>query len=117
MYLNQGNATFQEATAESGLDLEAGSSTSAAMADFNGDGNLDLALANTGEQGNTFYANDGQGTFQQATTASGIGVASNSVAMVTADFNNDDSPDLYVVNANLPDQLYLNNHPNGSGCW
>ena len=49
--------------------------------------------------------------------ASGIGQATNSVALVTDDFNNDGSPDLYVVNANLPDRLYLNNHPNGTECW
>jgi hypothetical protein len=77
------------------------------VADFNDDGYLDLAVANTGEQANSFCANDG-GRFQQATPASGIGQATNSVALVTADFNNDGSPDLYVVNANLPDQLYLN---------
>ena len=80
-------------------------------------GSLDLAVANKGGELNVLYLNDGTGYFQKATDLSGIGAASNSVAIATADFNNDASSDLYVVNANLPDQLYLNNGPNGAGCW
>jgi hypothetical protein len=117
LYLNQGDGTFQDGTAGSGLDTNVGSSTGAAVADFNGDGSPDLVVANTGEQANRLYLNNGNGSFRQATAASGIGEATNSVAIVADDFNNDGSPDLYVVNANLPDQLYLNNHPNGAACW
>lgn len=43
------------------------------------------------------YLNDGPGYFQKATDLSGIGAASNSVAIATADFNNDGSSDLYVL--------------------
>ena len=117
LYLNQGNGAFQDGTASLGLGADKGASTWAVGADFNSDGHLDLAVANTGEQANSFYANDGNGHFRPTTPASGIGQATNSVALVTDDFNNDGSPDLYVVNANLPDQLYLNNHPNGAECW
>lgn len=117
LYLNQGDGTFQNGTAASGLGNSLDSSTSAAVADFNGDGSLDLVVANTGKQDNALYLNDGAGHFQPATDASGIDEASNSVAVATADFNNDGSADLYVVNANLPDQLYLNNRPNGAECW
>jgi len=76
-----------------------------------------LAAANKGGELTMLYLNDGPGYFQKATDLSGIGAASNGVAIATADFNNDASSDLYVVNANLPDQLYLNNGPNGAGCW
>ncbi len=46
-FLNQGGGRFQESTAEAGLASETGS-TSLALADVNGDGSLDLYVANYG---------------------------------------------------------------------
>jgi hypothetical protein len=117
LYLNNGNGTFVDGTTASGLGQQTGSSTSAMVADLNGDGTLDLAVANTGEQTNWLYLNDGRGRFRQTIDPSSVGAKSNSVALASADFNNDGGADLYVVNANMPDALYLNNHPNGAGCW
>jgi len=38
-------------------------------------------------------------------------------AAVAADFDDDGAADLFIVNDNLPDQLYLNNLPYGQNCW
>jgi hypothetical protein len=46
-FLNQGGGRFRESTAEAGLASETGS-TSLALADVNGDGSLDLYVANYG---------------------------------------------------------------------
>ncbi len=47
-FINEGGGRFRDATAECGLTSDTGS-TSLAMADVNGDGSLDLFLANYGE--------------------------------------------------------------------
>src|ERR1043166_2586446 len=48
-FLNEGNGHFRNATAEWGLNTNALGSTSVALADLNGDGTLDLFVANYGE--------------------------------------------------------------------
>jgi type II secretory pathway component GspD/PulD (secretin) len=70
---------------------------SIAVADFNADGKLDLAVANQGDDTVSLLLGNGDGTFQSQTTLpSGIGPD----AIVTADFNRDGKPDLAVANFN-----------------
>ncbi len=76
-----------------------GNPLSVAVADFNGDGALDIAVGvtNTGSGDLVqVWLNDGNGNFTQSssTYASGAGP----VAMVVADFNKDGYPDLAIVN-------------------
>ena len=61
-------------------------------ADFNRDGNADLALAGNGDGALVMvvYGN-GNGTFQALTT---IGTTTTASGVVTDDFNNDGNPDL-----------------------
>lgn len=70
-----------------------------AVGDFNGDGNLDLAIAagggGTGNEVSVLLGN-GDGTFQTPTSYT---VGTNPVAIATADFNNDGKLDLAVVNS------------------
>lgn len=89
--LGNGDGTFQ-----SGLNYSVALNPEAIVAaDFNCDGKLDLAVANTGSgQINLLYGN-GNGTF---TTGPNLQTQKNPVAMVTADFNQDGIPDLAVLN-------------------
>ena len=69
--------------------------SSIAVADFNGSGNLDLAVTNEGDSTVSLLLGNGDGTFQtQTTVATGIGPD----AIATADFNQDGKPDLAVAN-------------------
>jgi len=70
---------------------------SLAAADFNGDGNLDLAVANAYSDTVTILLGDGKGGFIPA-SGSPITVGSGSSAVVTGDFNDDGIPDLAVAN-------------------
>ena len=56
------------------------------------------------------YRNDGDGTFTDVTSSSGIGKASGSYAMtsVAADFNGDGWPDIYVACDSTPSFLFVN---------
>jgi hypothetical protein len=67
-----------------------------AAADFNGDGALDLAVANDSDAGFSLFMGAGDGGF-----LSRIDIASGTFhqSLVIADFNGDGAPDLAVVNA------------------
>ena len=65
--------------------------------DFNGDGNLDLAVANMFGNGLTILLGNGHGTFTPA-AGSPIAVGVNPVSFAIGDFNGDGKLDLAVTN-------------------
>jgi hypothetical protein len=95
--LGNGNGTFQTAKKYAAGFLP----SSLAVGDFNGDGKVDLAVANyygtrTGDDGNvSILAGNGDGTFQAAVDYA-AGTHPESVAV--ADFNGDGRVDLAVAN-------------------
>jgi hypothetical protein len=68
-------------------------------ADFNGDGQPDLAVVNTGGYNVSILLGNGDGTFQTA-VGYGVGLSPNSIAV--ADFNHDGKLDLAVGNSGCP---------------
>jgi FG-GAP-like repeat/Putative Ig domain len=68
-------------------------------ADFNGDGNLDLAVANLNDATLTILLGNGDGTFTPA-TGSPVAVGGGPDALATADLNSDGKLDLVVANQN-----------------
>ena len=75
--------------------LPVGSPESAAVGDFNGDGKLDLALANYYGQTVSILLGDGKGNFTLASSPP-AGIYADSVAV--GDFNGDGKLDLAVAN-------------------
>jgi hypothetical protein len=67
-------------------------------ADFNGDGILDLAVANSGDNTVTLLMGNGDGTFTPANASAPTGNAPN--AMAVGDFNGDGNLDLAITNYN-----------------
>lgn len=75
--------------------LQSGNAPSAvAEADFNGDNELDLIVANRTDDTATIYTSDGAGGF----TTSTVAVGTEPVAVYVADLNNDARPDALTVN-------------------
>jgi hypothetical protein len=68
----------------------------AAVGDFNGDGHLDLAITNGGDNALSILTGNGDGTFQTQQTFP-VGSTPGGVALL--DVNGDGAPDLVVANA------------------
>ena len=93
--LGNGDGTF---TAGQTPTFATGSSpVGIVTADFNGDGKLDLAIANYYGNSVTILLGNGDGTFTPA-TGSPITVGINPIAVTSADFNSDGKVDLVVAN-------------------
>jgi type II secretory pathway component GspD/PulD (secretin) len=96
--LGNGDGTFKEAP---GSPFATGHHPSAALvADFNGDGNLDIAVANQADNSITLLQGDGAGNFKPFPNSPFIlpNGEQGPVAMVTAAFRNNGKPDLAVLN-------------------
>jgi hypothetical protein len=74
------------------------------LSDINGDDNLDVVIATNGQ--NVVHQGLGDGTFAAASTLSAR--TENTVAIVSADFNNDGLKDIVFSNRTAPTQIHLN---------
>ncbi len=111
LFNNQGDGTFLDATGYAGVG-DGGDGRSAAWADYDNDGLLDLYVVNLGQH-NKLYRNQGNGTFVDAAFPpvddSGFGECA-----VWGDYDNDGWVDLYLVN-NDANKLFRN--LGSSGGW
>ncbi len=77
------------------------------IGDIDGDGFDDLYVCQPGGLPNRLYRNRGDGTFEDITEASGVGVLENTACALIVDVDNDGRQDLIVVRATGP-MLFLN---------
>jgi Flp pilus assembly protein TadD len=77
------------------------------VGDIDGDGFDDLYVCQPAGLPNRLYRNRGDGTFEDITDASGVGLLENTACAIFADFSNNGRQDLIVVRANGP-LLFLN---------
>jgi len=77
------------------------------VGDIDGDGYDDLYVCQPGGLPNRLYRNRGDGTFEDITQSTGIGVIENTACALFVDIDNDGHQDLIVVRANGP-LLFLN---------
>ena len=113
VYHNNGNGTFTEVAAKIGLG-KPGKGLGIAIADYDRDGKIDLAVAND-SMPEFLYHNRGDGTFEETGLTAEIAVDGDGrtyagMGIAFQDFDNDGWPDLVITNlANQKYALYKNN--------
>ena len=109
---NNGDGTFTDVTRDSGLASPATQNQTAAWADFDNDGNIDLFLGNELYPSQLFH-NNGDGTFTDIATAARVDRIAYTKGVVAGDYDNDGYADLYVSNVGSENFLY-HNHRDGT---
>ncbi len=118
LYRNNGNGTFTDVAREAGVGRDDGHGFGVVTADVNGDGRIDIYVANDMNP-NFLFLNKGDGTFEDATEFSGAafdvkGQAQSGMGIDAEDFDGDGRFDLFVTNfANEYNTLYQNMNNNG----
>ncbi len=123
LFRNRGDGTFEETTAASGITVS-GNARSAAFADVDRDGDLDLFVAVTGDyysqmpdppfdandgRENVLYLNDGRGRFTDSTHAWGLsGMTRWTLSSLFQDYDQDGRVDLLATNDFGLKNLYRN---------
>jgi hypothetical protein len=121
---NSGHGTFEDVTFKAGLGAAHGPTPTAAWADFNLDGKLDLFVGHESDvaRGGTshrseLFMNNGDGTFTEVSHAVGIDVDAFVKGVAWGDVNNDGLPDLYVSILGAPNRLFLNRGGRSPSTW
>src|SRR5262245_59319237 len=108
---NNCDGTFTDVTAASGLAKPATATQTAAWADINNDGLLDLFVGNE-DRAAQLFLNKGGNAFEEISHAAGVDRIAFSKAVSAADYDNDGFVDFYVSNFKGTNFLYRNNHDN-----
>jgi enediyne biosynthesis protein E4 len=134
LYRNNGDGTFTDVTREAGVDAGDQVGAGASFLDIDGDGDLDLFVANyvafnfenhhishmSGfpayvgplnypPTANVLYRNNGDGTFTDISVAAGIAAhLGTGMGMICADYDGDGDTDIFVGNDLRPNFLFQN---------
>ena len=125
---NDGDGRFRDVTYDAGLGDVAYPTQTAAWADYDNDGDVDLFVGN--EEGDglgvlgddtpdfeapcQLFRNNGDGTFTDVAAAAGVAVRSYVKGVVWGDYDNDRFPDLYISILGAPNHLF---HNKGDGTF
>ena len=111
---NNGDGTFTDVTARAGLLRPPHPTQTAVWFDYDGDGWLDLYVGNettnpSEEHPCELFHNNQDGTFSECAYQSGVKVVGFIKGVVSADYNNDGRPDLYISQMSGTSNLLLRN--------
>jgi hypothetical protein len=101
LFLNQGNGTFKDASAETGIRAHPGKGMGIAIADFDLDGWMDIFVAND-KVYNSLFHNKGGGKFEETSFEAGVALAEDGkfisgMGVDARDLDNDGLPDIVFV--------------------
>ncbi len=112
-FRNAGNGTFTDESVASGLGAARGNGLGVLADDVNGDGRVDVFVANDGTP-NHLWMNQGGGRFQDSALPMGVaidqdGAPKAGMGVHSADVDDDGDNDLLVMNLDTESDSYLRN--------
>ena len=119
LYRNRGDGTFDDRSATALVGGRFGAALGVATADYDGDGWIDIYVANDGAE-NLLWINQRDGTFEDMALLSGaalsaLGTPEASMGVSAGDFDNDGDEDLFMTHLTTEgNNLYVND---GSGLF
>ncbi len=101
LFLNNGDGTFKDISAESGIRAHPGKGMGAGVADYDLDGFMDIFVAND-KVYNSLFHNKGNGRFEEVALAAGVALVESGefisgMGVDFRDLDNDGYPDIAVV--------------------
>ncbi len=119
LFRNRGNGTFENVTSRAGISDTSSKGLGVAMLDFDGDGRMDVFVANDTEP-NRLYRNKGNGTFEDAAVGAGVafseaGVARAGMGVDASDYDGSGRPSLII--GNFSNQMMALYHNEGHGLF
>ena len=103
LYLNKGNFTFENITAQAGVAGKAGWHTGVTMADVNGDGWMDIYVCAVSKKlgltgSNQLFINNKNNTFTDSAAAYGLDFSGYATQAVFFDYDHDGDLDCFLLN-------------------
>ena len=119
LFHNLGNGRFENVTKRAGIFDTSSKGLGVAMLDFDGDGRMDLFVANDTEP-NRLYRNKGDGTFEDVAVGAGVafsesGVARAGMGVDAGDYDGSGRPSLII--GNFANQMMALYHNEGHGLF
>ena len=119
LFRNRGDGTFENVTKRAGLFDTTSKGLGVAMLDADGDGRIDLFVANDTEP-NRLYRNKGNGTFEDVAVGAGVafseaGAARAGMGVDAADYDGSGRPSLII--GNFANQMMALYHNEGHGLF
>jgi hypothetical protein len=113
LYHNNGNGTFTDVSARAGILAAVGNGLGVVAGDFNGDGRIDIIVAND-RTPNQLWANQGGGRFQNVALTTGTavdqdGAPKSGMGVDAADVDDDGDLDLLIVNLDGESDSFFRN--------
>ena len=119
LYRNRGDGTFDDVTSRAGVRAPSAKTLGVAMLDFDGDGWMDLFVAND-LQPDMLFHNQGDGTFEDIGVLAGVafsdsGVARAGMGVDAIDYDRSGRPDLII--GHFSSEMMALYHNEGSGLF
>lgn len=112
LYRNNGNGSFTDITAQTGLGGGKNKTTAVVATDFNNQRDIDFLVINYGSPVQLF-SNQRDGSFKEVAAQVGLNFSSSSLGVGAGDLNKDNFVDFYVTKLGGPDTLFLSDGRSG----
>lgn len=110
LYRNNGDGTFSDVSITSGIIIQPRTCFIQVFLDYNNDGWQDIfSVIDRASWSNELFKNNGDGTFTNVTSTSGLGYFIDAMSATMGDVDRDGDLDIFVANTNGGNKFFINN--------